>query len=178
MEIKIEGNPGTGNSFSEVNIQHVENYNPAATSVTNNYYGDHREPASRQPKSGEGTGTASDTIDTAPIRTEILNYVSCIRPYLSDSWKSRYMQVWNDILDLDIVAQTVYNPGKQQGTNFNRNLVANIIYFLDQQGAYSSKYSATTMAVALEGDKDHPVRAALGSLPPADITSRLNRMFE
>lgn len=178
MEIKIEGNPGTGNSFTEVNIQHVENYNPAATSVTNYYYGDRKQPAADKAKTGEGKRVNNDPIDTIPIRAEILTYVSGIRPYLSDNWKSRYMQVWNDILDLDIVAQTVYKPGKQQGTNFNRNLVANIIYYLDQQGAYSSKYSATAMAVALEGAKDHPVRAALGSLPPADITSRLNRMFE
>ena len=61
-------------------------------SVTNYYYGDRKQPAADKAKSGEGTGTAPDTIDTTPIRTEILTYVSCIRPYLSDNWKNRYMQ--------------------------------------------------------------------------------------
>ena len=36
MEIKIEGNPGTGNSFTEVNIQHVEN--PKNRELTQKYF--------------------------------------------------------------------------------------------------------------------------------------------
>ena len=31
MDIKIEGNPGTGNTFQEIKIGYVENYNPNAT---------------------------------------------------------------------------------------------------------------------------------------------------
>ena len=30
MEIKIEGDPGTGNTFVEINIQHVENFHASA----------------------------------------------------------------------------------------------------------------------------------------------------
>lgn len=39
MEIKIEGNPGTGNTFQEVKIGTVQNYNPNATTVINNNHG-------------------------------------------------------------------------------------------------------------------------------------------
>ena len=185
MKIEIEGNPGTGNSFTEVHIDKVENYNPAATTVITKHY--HFD-GNALPASEEAIDAAAeaverhaekqdDRIDTTPIRSEILNYVSCIRPYLADDWKSRYMNVWEDILDLDIIASQVYKPGKQQGTNFNRNLVANIIYYLDSCGAYKDKYNASTMTVALEGDKDHSVRSALGSNPPADVVSRLRRYF-
>ena len=35
MDIKIEGNPGTGNTFQEIHIGTVQNYNPNATTVIN-----------------------------------------------------------------------------------------------------------------------------------------------
>ncbi len=177
MDIKIDGNPGTGNTFQEINIGQVQNYNPNATTVINNYYGT-REANSDHSAKTEKRGGQEDVVDTATIRQEILTYVSCLRPLLSDEWKSRYLKVWEDILNLDIVAAIVYEPGKQQGTNFNRNLVANIIYYLDGQGAYKDKYNATTMTFKLEGDKDHSVRSALRNNPPAEVVSRLNRYFE
>ena len=88
------------------------------------------------------------------------------------------MKVWEEILELDAVKKEVSKPGKQQGTNFNRNLVANILFYLDKRGCYADKYSATTLAIALEGDKNHSVRNALGTLPSDAIVSRLNRYFE
>ena len=33
MELKIEGNPGTGNTFQEIKIGYVENYVPNATTI-------------------------------------------------------------------------------------------------------------------------------------------------
>lgn len=35
MDININGNPGTGNTFQEVHITNVQNYNPNATTVIN-----------------------------------------------------------------------------------------------------------------------------------------------
>ena len=119
-----------------------------------------------------------DVADKSAIRTEILAYVNKLRRYVNDDWKNRYTKIWEEILDLEIIAQEVYTPGKQQGTDFNRNLVANIIHFLDSQKAYKETYNASTMATALEGDKDHSVRAALGKDPSPAITSRLKRYFE
>lgn len=45
MDINITGNPGTGNTFQEIHIDTVQNYNPNATTVINNNYGDKQKPA-------------------------------------------------------------------------------------------------------------------------------------
>ena len=116
--------------------------------------------------------------DTPLLKKSILEYVSNLITELSDGWTQKYLKVWGDILNLDIVAAKVYDPGKQQGTVFNRNLVANIIYYLGQKGAFKSPYNASQMARLLEGDPDCSVRAALGKHPDKKIVSRLNRYFE
>lgn len=116
--------------------------------------------------------------DTPLLKNSILEYVSNLITELSDDWTHQYKKVWDDILDLDIVAAKVYDPGKQQGTVFNRNLVANIIYYLGQKGAFKSPYNASRMARLLAGDPDSSVRAALGKYPDEKIVSRLNRYFE
>lgn len=116
--------------------------------------------------------------DTPLLKNCILEYVSNLITELSDDWTQKYLKEWDGILDLDIVAAKVYNPGKQQGTVFNRNLVANIIYYLGQKGAFKSPYNASRMARLLAGDPDSSVRAALGKYPDDKIVSRLNRYFE
>ncbi|MBO4892331.1 MAG: hypothetical protein J5502_06945 [Prevotella sp.] len=135
------------------------------------------------PSKSNGSDTPHKELSTeiteiSAIRAEILAYVKRIQIYVSDDWKSRYLKMWEEILDFEVVAKNVYNPGKQQGTDFNRNLVANIIHYLDSQHLYKDNYNASTMALALEGDKDHSVRAALGKDPSPAITSRLNRYYE
>ena len=107
-----------------------------------------------------------------------MEYVSKLVTELSDEWTQKYLKVWDGILDLNIVVAKVYDPGKQQGTVFNRNLVANIIFYLGQKGAFKSPYNASRMARLLEGDPDSSVRAALGKCPEEKIVSRLNRFFE
>ena len=174
MNINIKGNPGTGNTYQEITIQHVENYNPAATTV-NNYYGT-RAPG----KKAASTTPSDEAIDVAPIREEIINDVSRLRPFLVDEQKSGYMKLWREILDLDIIANDVYNPGKQQGTNFNRSLVANIIYYLAKKNFFGDEnsYNSSQFAVALEGSAERSVRAELRMLPAADIISRLDCVLE
>jgi len=174
MHLIIEGDPGTGNTYQEINIQHVENYNPAATTV-NNYYG------TRAPGKSAANTTQNDrNVDTTPIRSEILNYVSRLRPFLVDKEKNGYMKLWEEILALDIIAGEVYNPGKQQGTNFNRSLVANIIYYLVMKGFFGDEndYNSSQFAVALEGSAERSVRAELRMLPADDIISRLDLVLE
>ena len=180
MKVEIEGNPGTGNTYQEIHIGRVENYNPNATTVTNNYYGTRvKEEDDRGEESKKGSGLM-DIREIPPIREQVLAYVSCLSGQVDDEWKSRYMKVWADILDLDVVSASIYNPGKQQGTNFNRNLVANIIHYLAQRGIYGDdkRYNAAQIAVYLEGRSDHSVRMALGEFPPTPITSRLDRYFQ
>ena len=159
MEVKIDGNPGTGNTFQEIKIGYVENYVPNATTVINNHYGESGKAKSQIDKE-------TSKADLLVRRGEIMQYVGNLRPYVSEKWKNRYEAVWHAILDLPAVAAVIYEPGKQKDTSFNRNLVANIIYIMCDRGIiYES--NATKLTEALEGDKDHSVRAQL-RIEPAD----------
>lgn len=161
MDIKIEGNPGTGNTFQEINIGYVENYNPNATTVINNHYGDQKPVQAAQSK----------TEDKAALilrQQEILDYVGNLKQFVAPEWKNRYESTWRSILALPQVAAVIYEPGKQKDTTFNRNLVANIIYIMynDHDGhGIITESNATHLAEILEGDKDHSVRRQLGQAP-------------
>ena len=100
------------------------------------------------------------------------------RTHLSDEWKYGYQRLWEDILDIKIVSEAIYTRGKQQRTNFNRNLVANIIHYLSCKGVYGRSYTAARFAVCLEGNKEHSVRSALGRDPSSDIVLRLDSCLE
>lgn len=175
MEIKIEGNPGTGNTFQEINIQHVDNFNPNATTVINNY-GACEE--TEDGKKSRNKKSLNDVREIPPIREQILAYVSCLTSIVNDDKKSGYLKMWNDILDIQVVSDKIYDPGRQQGTAFNRNLVANIIHYLNGQKLFS-EYVPSHIAELLEGSSDHSVRGELGKDPSDEsIVSRLNRYFE
>ena len=170
MEIKIAGNPGTGNTFSEVHIGYVENYVPNATTVINNHYG---ESGKAKPQTDRETSKA----DLLVRRGEIMQYVGNLRPYVSEKWKNRYEAVWHAILDLPAVAAVIYEPGKQKDTSFNRNLVANIIYIMCGRRILIES-NATKLTEALEGDKDHSVRAQLGKAPDNKvICEKVNKLI-
>ena len=157
MDIKIEGNPGTGNTFQEIKIGYVENYNPNATTIINNHYGDRKKTAPAVDESQKQLGILQRN-------EEILAYVGNLKLFVSKEWKNRYETTWHNILSLPEVSALIYDPGKQKDTTFNRNLVANIIYIMCNKGIIEEK-NATTLTVALEGDKDHPVRAQLHKDP-------------
>ena len=170
MTIDIKGDPGKGNTFMEISIEHVDNFYPAAfpiAGVNVSNKGTHARQQDVEP-----------CVDTAQIRGEILDYVSRLRSHLANDWKNSYQRVWEEILDLTVVSASVYATGKQQGTNFNRSLVANIIHYLSGRGAYGNSYNAAQFALLLEGDKDHSVRSALGKDPSTDVAFRLDRYFE
>ena len=164
MEVKIDGNPGTGNTFQEIKIGYVENYVPNATTVINNHYG---ESGKAKPQTDRETSKA----DLLVRRGEIMQYVGNLRPYVSEKWKNRYEAVWHAILDLPAVAAVIYEPGKQKDTSFNRNLVANIIYIMCGRGIIDES-NATKLTEALEGDKDHSVRAQLRTEPADAVLLR------
>ena len=164
MEVKIDGNPGTGNTFQEIKIGYVENYVPNATTVINNHYG---ESGKAKPQTDKETSKA----DLLVRRGEIMQYVGNLRPYVSEKWKNRYEAVWHAILDLPAVAAVIYEPGKQKDTSFNRNLVANIIYIMCGRRILIES-NATKLTEALEGDKDHSVRAHLRTEPADAVLLR------
>lgn len=159
----------TKGSNQEIIIHHIENYYAAVTTVTNHYYGTRVEETKTQ--------VERKAIDVTAIRTDILNYVDSIRSFLREELQDNFIKMWEGILNLDIVGATIYNPGKQQGTTFNRNLVARIIHYLDGYRIYKDNYNAAELAMALEGDKEHSVRAALGKYPTDDIVTHLDRFM-
>ncbi len=186
---------GQRNTFQQVNqsfnIGTVHQLNNGVEKVENTYYYGVRQDGNAQPSDSQGDTSSTVTPspvkspiprETAPLREQILLYVSSLSGQVADAWKSRYMKMWEDILDLEVVAADVYNPGKQQGTNFNRNLVANIIHYLGnrsrKEDCVYKDYNAAQYTEKLEGDKDHSVRAALGQNPSEKIASRLDRLME
>lgn len=162
MQLEIIGNPGTGNTFMEV---HIENYNPNLTTVVNNYNGVSQKPT-----------TAIQELPDAEReqrKAAILQYVAKLARYVSKDWKNRYDTLWKNILSLPEVEAEVYNPGRQKGTTFNRNLIANILYIMCNDGVIVET-NATKLTEELEGDKDHPVRAKLKENPVnRDITDKI-----
>lgn len=176
-----------------INIGTAYNVNPAATKVENtfNIYSDKAgaEAINEATKNSQLSnvnsqlyrGEPEPDTDCTAIRNEILAYVSRVEPLLVDNAKSDYKKVWNDILDLREVEALVYKPGKQKGTNFNRDLVANILYYLRHRKiyrvVYKQDYNGAALTEALEQDKEHSVKHALRDDPPQPIRDAINAMM-
>ena len=172
MEIKIQGDPGTGNTFQEIHIGNVQNYVPNATTVINHNYGSSPKAKDKDP----------DGIDHPSIRQEIVNYVGKTLKLVERKWQDRYLDLWNDILDLEVVADEVYDRGRQKGTLFNRKLVANIIHYLGNfrgngSGMYGS-YSASPVANVLENTTYCSTRTELGSQPSRAIRDAIAPLLQ
>ena len=161
MEINIKGNPGTGNTFQEVHIGTVQNYNPNATTVINYNYGD-------KPKAMSSPDNNMTDDEREHLKSEIMIYVSRIKQYVAKEWKNRYETTWRSVLDIPEVESLVFSPGKQKDTLFNRNLVANIIYIMCNAGFYTDT-NATALTIALEDDKEHSVRQQLAKEPADEL---------
>lgn len=186
----IEGNPGTGNTF--INIGTAYNVNPNATKVENTFIIGSREEgeiavseATGGKPDGKKLGAMTlremlkkDLIDTGIIQKEILNYISCIRPKLKEKLDKKYETLWAIIVEHEAFSVDLYDPGKQKCT-YNRNLVANIIHYLDSKGFYEDPYSAAAMTRALEnGGDQHPIRRALGMDPEPKYCKVVDEILE
>ena len=173
-----------------VNIRKAVNVNPIAKDVhtTINIYSNKEAAVDVLKEAGVEKaetlfrGEPEPDTDCTPIRTEILKYVSRVRPLLIDEAKSDFMKVWEDILDLREVEALVYKSGKQKGTNFNRDLVANILYFLRNwkiyRVIYKQDYNGAALTEALEQDKEHSVKHALRDDPPQPIRDAITAMMK
>lgn len=171
MDINIKGNPGTGNSFTEVHIDYVQNYNPNATTVNNYNYGDKR-------KATPLADTSLTETEREQRKVEILNYVNRLKDCVDKNWKNRYETLWHQVLNLPEVAELVFEPGRQKDTTFNRNLVANIIYIMCNRGVIAET-NASTLTEILEHDKDHAVRAKLREYPEdSEITNKVEALID
>lgn len=201
MDIKIEGNPGTGNTFQtisqEIHIGTVQNYLPNATTVINNYGMSGEKSTEKKSQKGAKDGATDNSelsspnnrqferlqeseeeINRSRIRAEILDYVSRVRPFVRLDKRDRYMQMWEGILDLDAVRPFVYKTGKQKRTSFNRKLIANILHHLDTHHIYKAPYKASDLALALEDDYEMSVRGELGKYPSEYVCAEIDDYLE
>ena len=114
-------------------------------------------------------------------RDMIIEYVGRLMPVVVTDFRERFLKIWLEILEQDAVSQVVYDRGRQQGTLFNRNLVANISNMMLKDGVIIKDTTDVRMAELLEPEKgkDHPVRGALG-MPPEDkqVKRAVNEVFE
>lgn len=171
MDINITGDPGTGNTFQDIHIGTVQNYNPNATTVINYNYGEKQ-------KAVPATDNVLQDAEREQRKAEIMEYVLRLKGYVAKEWKNRYESTWQKILAIPEVKEQVYAPGKQQGTTFNRNLVAHIIYIMCNAEVFTTK-NATTLTIALEDNKEHSVRNQLGVYPDSkDITDKVSVLLQ
>lgn len=103
-------------------------------------------------------------IDTALIQGLIMKYVNRIRPLVKDSMDKLYLHLWTGILEHEVFKVDLYDPGKQD-CKFNRNLVANIMHYLDDKDFYKVPYNQSEMTRVVEGDADNPVRKGFREYP-------------
>ena len=103
------------------------------------------------------------------LKQSVLDYVTKLMPVVATEYKEMYLTMWLEILEKDAVSKIVYERGRQQGTLFNRNLVAQISHMMLTDGVIINETTDVRMAELLEPEKgkDHPVRGALG-MPPED----------
>lgn len=173
MNIDKDAVPGGGNIFNqEFHIGHVENLNPAATTVINNYYGTRSRSRDDSPESA----------DRESVRKEILQYVENTLQYVDHPWKDKYMALWADILDLPEVSDVVYDKGRQEGTRFNRREVCHILCYLGKHAngglGIFQKYVASSIAASLRDDKQSVIRPELGFRPSKEIQHAIDKLMK
>lgn len=170
MNIDKDAAQGSGNTFMEFNIGHVENLNPAAKTVVNNYYGTRVKPQ------------AGTTVNKESVREEILNYVENTLQFVNPKWRGKYMELWTDMLNLPEVDAVVYDKGMQEGTRFNRKEVAHIICYLGKHSdggtGIFTKYVATHIAASFKDGKEGTVRPELGFRPSQEIRDAIDTLMK
>jgi len=123
-----------------------------------------------------------DLRDLVPVRGEIIKCVSELVENVAPSWKSAYLRLWDGILNIPEVEAQIYDPGKQKDTDYNRNLLANIIHYLGSHALKGEsvymEYNATDLTTKLGYQKAHSIRAALGNDPSVEIKESLKNYIE
>lgn len=175
-----------------INIGTAYNVNPAAKVVNNTFNIGSGEEGKKAISEALGISPANpfDRMkepdperDLTVVKTAIMNYVDRVRAkdMLKDEVKQGYKQMWKDILNLPEVEARICTIGKQQGSDFNRSLIANIFYYLRNRKiykvVYKDNYNGAALAEALEGDKDHSVKHALRDNPPQEVSDALDKYF-
>ena len=118
-----------------------------------------------------------ETVAAIGLRQSVMDYVNRLMPVVAMDFREDYANIWKDILEEEVVSSVVYERGRQKGTVFNRNLVAQISRMMLLDGIIIKGTNDVAMAELLEPEKgkDHPVRNQLG-LTPDD--SRIKKAVE
>ena len=104
--------------------------------------------------------------DVEAATSAAMEYVGRLKEMVAPAWVDRYMELFKQIFALPQVRVNIAVVGKQQGTSFNRNMVANVVQMmLQEQDIFLPTANPSRMAEKLEHNKDHSVKAALGAVP-------------
>lgn len=178
LEIKVQGELGTGNTF--VNIGTVQNYVPNATTVVN--YNNYSTKDGSFTKSENPNEQTDDNLPDIPTRREeLLRYVQKTLQFVIFKWKAKYMELWNDILDIDEVKSVIYEPGRQVGPIFNRKEMCHIICYLGRYaegGGIFEKYNATHIANSFADGGEKTTRPELGARPVKGIQVAIDGLMK
>lgn len=147
------------------NIQNVEHY--------------HGSDILSKQDNGVFTCEAGNTQDEYEQSEEaIMEYVGRLTHLVAPQWQEIYLPLWHDIIAMPSVSAVIYNPGKQVGTTFNRNLVAHIIHIMGMRGAFGPRFNAQKLTMSLEGNKSHSVRVQLGlSIADSSLRNDITRLI-
>jgi len=130
-----------------------------------------REVADESSTAKKGSRTFRELLQKGLVKTdsykqEITSYVNNILPLVKEKKRQTFKTLWQRIFEHEAFSTVIYDHGKQL-KSFNRNLVANIIFYLDRKEFYKDNYNSSAMARTLE-DSDveaDRVRKALGIEP-------------
>ena len=109
----------------------------------------------------------------------IMDYVGRIKPVIVEDYQPKYEEIWLRILELEEVKKDIYDRGRQQGTIFNRSLVANIIHLMTIDNMVVKGTNDARIAELLEPSKgkNHPVRNCLGLSPENRIKRAIEQLL-
>ena len=109
---------------------------------------------------------SKEETDVEQATRAAMEYVGRLKDMVTPAWEERYMELFKRIFALPQVRLNIGIIGKQQGTTFNRNPVANFVQImLQEHDIFEPSANPSRMAEKLENNKDHSVKVALGAVP-------------
>lgn len=184
MDLNINGNPGTGNHYTEVHIGHIENNFPAVKEVTIITGADGKEVITKteEVESASPSSVADSPDDRQGKRTLIMQYVEKTLPFVKFKWQDKYMELWNDILNLPEVEAVIYDRGRQQSICFNRYALCHLINYVgskavDGYGIFE-KYNATHIAAAFKDNAEQITRPQLYYQPSLATRQAIDKLLK
>lgn len=181
MKFDKDFNPGTNNTYNEVNMGNNSIYVPGVTNLTIVNGGKPEDKVESEPKASlyDRMREPDENKDLTVAKRAILNYTSRIASMLKPEWMQGWERFWTGLLGLDVIENDICDITKQQGTTFNRMFICKIIHHLSRRDFFKETYNASAMTRALEGDSDHSIRThGLNLFPDDDVCKRIDSYIE